>query len=252
MQTKYTAWQSVQLDEVNSTSDYIKNKLHTGEELRFPYVVSALRQTEGRGRLQNRSFYSPQGGLYFSAAFLPQHIACGAENITLACGAAVATALEKLCGDSFAVKWVNDVLYRGKKVAGILCESLYYEKTQSNVYIIGIGVNASRAALDGFMPEKVGALPKAVDINTLRDTVMENLIAAFSDTSCRFVQEYNVRLTVLGKRVEIVKDGMAVTATVLGASGEGLLCRGDDGAPHIVRTCAEVITDLYAASQEGE
>ncbi len=236
----------IKLDEVDSTSDYIKRGLKDGTIKDFPTVVSAVKQTAGRGRLINRSFFSPEGGMYFSCAFSAEQIECCPELITIATGAAVIDACTELCRERFDIKWVNDVLYNGKKIGGILCESVGYGETDAPVFIVGIGINLPNEKLDGFMPEKVGTLPASVSPDVLMCEILNRLQVYFSASESDILNAYNSHLSSLNKRVEIVKGDKSVAATVLGASASGLVCKLSDGTVHTVRTCDELITNLYS------
>ena len=103
-------------------------------------VVSADAQTHGRGRL-GRNWSSPRGkGLYFSLIVRPK-----TENralIALVAALALAKSLEKQTELSLKIKWPNDLLCRGQKVGGLLCESRD-ERT-----IVGIGLNLTHELED--------------------------------------------------------------------------------------------------------
>ena len=89
-----------------------------------PAVIAAESQTAGRGRM-GRSFYSPlQTGAYFSFLYQPSAGLDVAVSVTSAVSVAVAEAILALCGVQCEIKWVNDLYCNGKKVCGILCESV--------------------------------------------------------------------------------------------------------------------------------
>ena len=86
-------------------------------------LVLAGGQTAGRGRL-GRSFASPAGkGVYCSVVLRPPLPAANAQTATIGAAVAVCRAVQTLCGLELAIKWVNDLYYRGKKVCGILTEA---------------------------------------------------------------------------------------------------------------------------------
>lgn len=246
MEEKGETFRIAYFDEIDSTSDYLKRQVAADNMPPLPFVAVADRQTAGRGRIGNRAFFSPRGGLYVSAAFAPETFACGVENATLAAGVATARAIESLSDCRVGLKWVNDVLLNGKKAAGILCESVVSPATARRVYIVGIGVNLSSAALGDFMPEKAGALPQSVDRDELLFAVLRQLYAVFTDDTAAFTEEYNARLVLRGKRLRLRYGEGSEECVVLGASSEGLLCRTDAGKLRVVRANDEILTDLYA------
>ncbi|HIE54675.1 MAG TPA: biotin--[acetyl-CoA-carboxylase] ligase, partial [Chromatiaceae bacterium] len=83
-------------------------------------VVLAEEMTMGRGRLGRRWFARP-GGLWFTIILRPEHVR-GLHLLSLALGLSVVRALESLLGLRTGLKWPNDVLYSGKKLAGVLVE----------------------------------------------------------------------------------------------------------------------------------
>lgn len=134
----------IRLDRCRSTNDYLReNLLRLRGDL--PLAVCAGSQSAGRGR-EGRSWSSPAGmGLYVTFAFRladPRHLAL----VPLASGVAVCEALAAWTGRAFALKWPNDVLGGGRKVAGILCEGTV--SGEEAVSLAGIGVNLNQREAD--------------------------------------------------------------------------------------------------------
>lgn len=124
------------LEETDSTNNYLKYLIR-GTPDRVFAVVSACHQTGGRGRL-GRSFFSPDGGLYFSFS-LP--LAGDEKNIpflTLLAGLSVSEAIEEITGVKTEIKWPNDIYLDGKKLGGILCELV---SGKSLTAVVGVGIN---------------------------------------------------------------------------------------------------------------
>ncbi len=85
-------------------------------------IVIAEEQTAGRGR-SDRVWFSPAGsGLYLSFLLRPKIQAATIPVITLITGVAVAQAIQKTLAICPGLKWVNDLIVEGKKIAGILAE----------------------------------------------------------------------------------------------------------------------------------
>lgn len=126
----------ISLEKTGSTNSDLK-KMIAKESFPLFCVLSADVQTEGRGRL-GRSFFSPDGGLYFSFT-LP--LSGKEENIpfiTLLAGLATSEAIEKLTGVKTEIKWPNDIYINGKKLGGILCELV---SGKSLTAVVGVGIN---------------------------------------------------------------------------------------------------------------
>ena len=122
--------------ETGSTNTDIKQKLRVGGPTLE--ILCADRQRAGRGRLGNR-FFSPAGGVYFSAAFPLREEDRAPAFLSLLAGLAAAETLERLSGARALIKWPNDLILNGKKLAGILCEYL----PELNTAVMGIGINAA-------------------------------------------------------------------------------------------------------------
>ena len=101
-------------------------------------VVTARRQTGGKGRL-GRRFESPEGGLYLS--LLTSKLAPGEQiyALTPAAALAVCRSILRTFGLACQIKYPNDLILEGKKVCGILCESL--SLPDRFAVVIGVGIN---------------------------------------------------------------------------------------------------------------
>ena len=134
-------------------------------------AVTADQQTKGRGRW-NRSWHSPPGRSISLSVVLRPRSSEGAGLITTVLGVAAADAIEATAGIRCGVKWPNDVVAPGGKVAGILAEA----RTPGPI-VAGIGVNVSwgpeemppeiREGASSLVAEGAGPLPRAALIAEL-------------------------------------------------------------------------------------
>lgn len=129
-------------DSIVSTNDYGKQyAIHQSQQLA---LFAATEQTAGRGRV-GRTFHSQIAqGLYFSFVFSKDFLApnVDASLITPMAALAMVQTLQPWLDGALAIKWVNDLFYKGKKVVGILTEgNLSVENGQVESYIVGIGTN---------------------------------------------------------------------------------------------------------------
>jgi BirA family biotin operon repressor/biotin-[acetyl-CoA-carboxylase] ligase len=144
-------------------------------------VVGTDQQTAGRGR-RGRVWESPPGaGLYFTLiARPPVHANASLPLLTLAAGVAVRQGIHAALGFAPDLKWPNDVMVGGRKLAGILAEGLAIG-TPEQAVIIGVGLNLQEAS---YSPEVAmratsieGELGRAVE----RGPVLAEILAALSD-----------------------------------------------------------------------
>jgi BirA family biotin operon repressor/biotin-[acetyl-CoA-carboxylase] ligase len=105
-------------------------------------VVVAEEQVGGRGRL-SRGWFSPMNrGLWFSVVLRPPFLPQEAPKLTLLMAAVLAEALASYPGVRVGIKWPNDILLGGKKIAGILTE-MSAEMEAINYVVIGTGLNTN-------------------------------------------------------------------------------------------------------------
>ncbi len=137
-------WRLAIHDRLPSTSDLCRARAAEGEAEGL--AVLALRQTQGRGT-GDRSWQSPPGNLYLSVLLRPAEPLRTAAEWSLLAAVALASTLAPLLPDTraLALKWPNDVLLDGAKLAGILTESTAAPAGTLDSLVIGFGVNLAVA-----------------------------------------------------------------------------------------------------------
>ncbi|NCA81251.1 MAG: biotin--[acetyl-CoA-carboxylase] ligase [Opitutae bacterium] len=141
------------LAETESTNDVAREWARAGAQ--EGSVVTAGRQTRGRGR-RARAWESPPGtGLYASFVLRPGGLAKKAPELAIVAGMAAFRALEKAGVPNLRVKWPNDILAAGKKICGVLVEPRIGEG-QIEFAVVGIGINVGQRA-DDFPPPLRGS-----------------------------------------------------------------------------------------------
>ncbi|CAM5378475.1 biotin--[biotin carboxyl-carrier protein] ligase OS=Afipia felis OX=1035 GN=birA PE=4 SV=1 [Afipia felis] len=161
----------VSFESAGSTNAEALARLRAGE--RGPLWLATAHQTAGHGRRQ-RAWISPPGNLACTVIEMLQTDQAQAATLGFAAGLALEAALRQVSGDavSFRLKWPNDLLVNGAKLAGILIEA---EATPEGLAAVaGIGVNVVAAPEDTPYP---AVSLKALGIGTDAPT----LFAALSD-----------------------------------------------------------------------
>ncbi len=132
-------------DEVESTNDLASDLANDGEP--EGTVVIADEQLAGKGRM-DRTWVSPSGlNLYLSVILRPPVTPWEAPQMSIVTVAAVVRAIESVARDlSIGIKWPNDVMCGGRKLAGILCE-LHSDMDLVRHLIAGIGINVNMTDL---------------------------------------------------------------------------------------------------------
>jgi BirA family biotin operon repressor/biotin-[acetyl-CoA-carboxylase] ligase len=148
-QTGGPVWDVLLLSETASTNDVAREQ--AGRGVAAGFVVAADRQTRGRGRL-GRRWESERGkGLYVSILLRPEWAARDAGRLTILGSVAMADAVEAAAGFHPQIKWPNDLMQQGRKLAGLLIET---EPAGARIAwaVLGIGLNVNQAR-DDFSPE---------------------------------------------------------------------------------------------------
>lgn len=213
----------------DSTNEDIKRLANLGAE-EFT-IVMAKKQTGGKGRMA-RTFFSPEGGLYFSVLLRPRLTADTCLKITTAAAVSMAAATEKVTGLKPKIKWVNDIYIKGKKVCGILTEGAFdAESAELKYAVLGLGVNVATPK-GGFSEEiknKAGALfetstPPSLVYFALINEFLREFKAYYSDIeNMPHIEKYRAYSLLDGKKVTYQKDKKTYEGTVLGIGDEGEL-----------------------------
>ena len=194
-------------------------------------VVAADMQTAGRGRMQ-RVWHSPSGAnLYFSILLQPKKAISDVPQLTLVSAAAVVEALERVApGLRLDIKWPNDLLIAGRKLAGILCE-MQAEADMVQKVILGIGINVNITA--SHFPAELRKIATSIQIVTGRKTERARLMGEVLNSMDRhyslwrkdglapFLPLLRDRLYMVGKRVRVSAFDKAEEGIVAGLSDEG-------------------------------
>lgn len=134
-------------------------------------VIAAERQTAGRGRMGRAWFSAPGDSLTFSLLWrFPRGTSLG--GLSLAVGVALAETLAVLAPSAVALKWPNDVLLGGRKLAGVLIELV---PGAANAAVIGIGLNLR---LPADMPEDLRGQAAALAVDVPGSELLGRLLAA--------------------------------------------------------------------------
>lgn len=129
---------------IDSTNDEAKRLAAQGEG--FPFVVTADRQTKGRGR-EGRVWYSESdGGLYYSLCLKPEGFVWSeVQNYVQETGKALIRVIKELAGVDVDMEWPNDLILKDKKLGGILLETHSMGNEADPRYLIaGIGLNLNQ------------------------------------------------------------------------------------------------------------
>lgn len=202
-------------------------------------VVVAEEQSSGRGR-RGRAWASPGGhGVWMSVLLRPKLSPANAPKITIMAAVAVVRAIERVCGLKVGIKWPNDIVYKGKKLAGILTE-MSAEIDSINHIVLGIGTNVN-VPLEAFpeeIQEKGTSLLIATGQQVSRVAYLRALLEELEVAYVQFCTEqfdtildgWRKHSVTLGEDVRVEGIGEVLFGTAADIDSQGaLLLRQKDG-----------------------
>lgn len=191
-------------------------------------LLLADEQTGGRGR-SGKSFFSPaKKGLYMSLILRPNEALTVPAQITIAAAVDVCRAVETLTGLAPKIKWVNDLYLNGRKICGILTESIgEIESGRIETLVVGIGLNIALAPED--LPDELRVTAGSIGRTDIPRARFAGEIAGrllsrcenFADVQC--LNEYRARSLVLGQHVSFMHKSAEVSGVAEAVDSEGRL-----------------------------
>lgn len=231
-------------DSVESTNDVAKGLI--GNSDNEGTVVLSDSQTQGKGR-QGRTWYSEEKvGIYLSIilkpSLHPQHI----SQLTLVAGVTLNQTINEFSKARAYLKWPNDILLNGKKVAGILTENCQHDGNSGIVLGIGINVNhahfpvslqqiaTSMAMENGEIFERLPLI--TYFLNHLDQEYRTFLKEGLSHT----IDQWNMNSDMFGKPVSISQGTQTYLGTAMKLNAKGHLVMLTDDGEEIVFDSGEV------------
>jgi BirA family biotin operon repressor/biotin-[acetyl-CoA-carboxylase] ligase len=145
----------VELKEVDSTNNYLKNLVSNSKPLPEGTVIMAENQYAGRGQMQNGWFAQPGKNLTFSILLKPAFLKITEQfDLVRAISLGVFDAFEPLLGLGLKIKWPNDIYYGDQKLGGMLIENMIQGGQIKNA-IAGIGLNINQENFPEWLPKAV-------------------------------------------------------------------------------------------------
>lgn len=233
LNTKIIGKKIIVLDTVTSTMD---EAFRLGmENCPEGTVVCAEAQSKGRGRL-GRVWTSPRSkGLYFSLVLRPSIPLNQLAQLTLMSAVALAEAIESISKLKPLIKWPNDILWEGHKLAGILTE-LRAESDQVKFVVVGIGLNVNTSLNQ--LGSGAGSLKVAAGHSFDRAQVFQCILRSLEKGYLKLLghefsgimDEWKKRSATLNKRVRITDSAGIIEGQAIDLDEDGaLLIRKDNG-----------------------
>ncbi|MBB6482497.1 biotin--[acetyl-CoA-carboxylase] ligase [Spirochaeta isovalerica] len=206
-------------------------------------VFSTEFQEKGRGRIRGRRWHSGKGqNLMFTLVLRRDHLTHELHHLPLIAGAALLDAATRFTGEAFSLKWPNDLIFGGRKCAGILCEA------DSTYFYCGMGINCNQ---ENFPPEieyKTTSLREITRRNIDRDDFLVEILGSFKnllDSGDLWISLVEKFLYLSGETIE-VRDGWAGSEDIVRGINRGI---GNDGQL-LIEEESGIIREIYAGEIE--
>ena len=198
-------------------------------------VIFAEEQTVGRGRAGNKWHSNRSDSILCSILLTADKT--NPELLSLACAVAVAEAVGKPTGSRLKIKWPNDIMLNGKKVAGILLEAK--PSKSGNTYIVGIGINCHQQKND--FPAELQQIATSIDIESqsVVDRIrlakrlilsMDHWLETANKNKKEVTDQWYELSYQLDHRVTLLFNGKKFTGNCIGIDPEkGLILQLDTG-----------------------
>lgn len=225
-------------DKLSSTNTVLLDWLKDGVSIPSGFVLAAVEQTDGHGR-SNRHWTSHAGqDLTFSFLLRTGHDISEIASLPMAVALGAAAALDTF-GMVTKTKWPNDLLVRGIKIGGILCQKSNVRYEQKYAVIVGMGINVNMQKTDAASLDKAATslrieTGRTYPIKDVLDIVLEMLpfwidsweMGGFSTIR----EDWMARCCHMGERIT-VGEGINLKSGILEGFGDKgqIILRNDDG-----------------------
>jgi BirA family biotin operon repressor/biotin-[acetyl-CoA-carboxylase] ligase len=226
LDTKIIGRNIYHFETIGSTNLFAKKLVKEGAE--EGVVVVADVQSDGRGR-KNRTWSSPEGGLWFSIVLYPKISPQRVMLITMASSIAVAQGIEEITGISPVIKWPNDLLINEKKVCGILTE-IDAEIDSINYTVVGIGINVNNKP-EKELQKTATTLKQEIGIQVPKVELLKSILKSFDEKYSRltsgdydFIRDSWLSYSnIIGKKIQVQDEETVTTGKVTDIDGSGCL-----------------------------
>jgi len=216
-------------------------------------IVVANEQTAGRGRLDRPWFTPPSTALAFSLILRPtaDEIPFLSRTVGLA-ALSIADTMEML-GLAPQIKWPNDILLNGRKVAGVLIE-LVWSGEDVDCVVIGIGINVAKTAVPttDILRFPATSLEHVLGEAPDRNKLLHDILASFISLrphmrSDAFMASWEKSLAYYGRQVRVeMGNEQSVTGKVTGLESDGSLKLSDENGKTVTVRFGDVRLRLFA------
>lgn len=215
---------------ITSTNDVLKQMAQQGAP--EGTVLVADSQSDGRGRL-GRTFVSPANmGIYMSVLLRPACEPAQIMHLTCAAANAACSAIETALGFRPGVKWINDIVWQKKKLAGILAELGFHPDGTVAYCVLGIGINCNQQPEDfpAQIRQVAGSLTMVTEMPINRGLVAAKMIDSFAEMNAfllegkeKIMAQYRKDCITIGQDISLIQGDAVRHGKALDVDNDGAL-----------------------------
>jgi len=230
----------VNFQTIDSTSSHAKILASEGAE--EGTVVIAEEQLHGRGR-QGRSWHATPGkNLTFSLILRPKIDISQIGMIPLFAGVAVLLGIQSATGNTLSLKWPNDILHDGRKICGILVESVVFRHELSAV-VVGIGLNVNERDFPPSLRNTSASLVMDGRPDLDRASILAKILLHLEQMypllqparKAELISLWTQHCRHIGKEITVHDAGEMIHGVALGIADDGgLMLETEDGIKKII------------------
>ncbi len=227
-------------EEIGSTNDEGKRQAANG--CKDKLLVICDNQTAGKGRLGRSWVGEKNAGIYMSFVLMPDILPYKTPQLTLITGVAAMKAINNVTGLKTKIKWPNDIIINGKKLAGILAE-MNAEMEKVNYIVVGIGINVNVKSFNDELKDKATSIYIETGKKFKRSDIINEFINQFIKYYNEFCQkgfsvfknEYNENCANVGMSVKTLGGKEQITGIAKGVNSDGeLVIENENGVFNIL------------------
>lgn len=231
-------WSLNHVTETDSTNDLAKEAGLTGMAEKTLFVTD--HQQRGRGRMDRNWVEIPGSSLLFSVLFRRQ---LSPMLLTMVCSVAACEGIQRVAGIGPEIKWPNDLILNGRKLAGVLTEVNWSQENPFAVVGMGINVNFDPPLVEG-IPDTATSLLRETGVEVSRQELLREILVSLDamlamkreDLEPLARKQWVSRLWRRRQKVAVADGSTVLEGVFEDVDEEGvLLLRLDDGTLTQVR-----------------
>lgn len=213
-------------DSIDSTNQYAKDNHQYFEG---NTLIVANEQTNGQGRYGRHFVSKKNSGVYFTITLKENNQALHLDQLTMLTAIAVCETIAEEYQIQLKIKWVNDLFLDNKKVAGILCHTIFNNLNKIDSIIIGIGINLVNPNSHEIKDVAKGIFEDATEISKERlIALIVNRFFELYTSKVNVLPEYKNRMFLLNQKVNISIKNQIQVVKIIDVLENGALVIIDD------------------------